>query len=227
MMILPDSADPPRRKTPANRIGREIRSSDRSSTSGGRIMGNRISGIIALAGLVALLTLVSPAPEAHAQAIGFQPNVQPFGDGVFLNATPVVTADRRYVRLGGINANFTALQGVQPFTFNAGAVSGGGVGGIGGFGGAGGLGGAGGFGGVGGVGGFNNIGPIGNVGGGAAIVPGLGAVGPVGGFYGGYGSPYGFPGGVYSGYPAGPLYTGPQLPPQQTINALGPLGGSI
>jgi hypothetical protein len=184
-------------------------------------MGNRIPGITASAGLVALLMLAAPAPEARGQAIGFQPNVQPFGDGVFLNATPVVTGDRRYVRFGGINANFTALQGVQPFTFNAGAVSGGGVGGIGG------LGGAGGFGGVGGVGGFNNIGPVGNVGGGAAIVPGLGAVGPVGGFYGGYGYPYGFPGGAYAGIPAGPLYTGPQIPPPQTMNALGPLGGSI
>lgn len=192
-------------------------------------MSKFIPRIAAPAGLFALLTLL-PATEARGQAIGLQPTVQPFGDGVFLNATPAITADRRYVRLGGINASFNSLQGVQPFTFNAGAVSGGGVGGFGGFGGAGGLGGVGGVGGpggVGGLGGFNNIGPGGNVVNGTAIVPGLGAVGPVGGFYGGFGYPYGYPGGFVSGYPTGPLYTGPRIPPQQAVNAMGPLGGSI
>ncbi|RUL88721.1 hypothetical protein [Tautonia sociabilis] len=184
----------------------------------------RHTGITAAAGLAALLSLAA-SPEAKAQggAIGLQPNVGAFNDGVFLNATPVVTADRRHVRLGGINANVSAIRDVQPFTFTAGAVSGGGIGG---------------FGGAGGVGGLGAVGGAG-LGGGAAVIPGLGAVGPVGGFYG-YGYPYpypyggyyggyygAYPGGVYAGIPAGPLRTGPVYLPQQTVNGLGGLGGSI
>lgn len=174
-------------------------------------------------GLLAVVLLLAPGPDrAMGQgAIGFQPTVTPFGDGVFLNATPVVSADRRYVRLGGINPQFQALRDVQPFVFTGGAVSGGGIGG--------------GFGGFGG-GGFGNIGGFGGYGG-AAVVPGLGAVAPVN--YGmGWPYPYG-----YGGYPAfpgtvqgisyGPIVTGRasnfrrmgMVP--QTINTLNPMSYSI
>lgn len=167
-------------------------------------------------GLLTALLLTAPAPEAKGQgAIGFQPVLTPFADGVFLNATPVVSADRRYVRIGGINASFQALRGVQPFTFTAGGVAGGGFGGIGG------------FGGVGNVGGLGAVSSFGNVG----VVPGLGLAGPVGAFgwpgvYGGYPYGYGYPYTV-TGIPAGPLYTGPMWMPPQTINALAPTGLSI
>jgi hypothetical protein len=181
-----------------------------------------IFGTFAASSAFTILLLVAPAPEAKAQgAIGFQPNITPFGDSVFLNAQPVVTADRRYVRLGGINASFNALQGVQPFTFPAGAVAGGGVVGGGGFGGFGGFGGP----------GFNSIAAFGGPGG-AAVVPGLGAVAPVG-F--GWGYPMGFGGYPYAyaspypvtAFPRAPLYTGPMWMPPQTINTLVPTGWSI
>jgi hypothetical protein len=166
-------------------------------------------------GLLTALLLTAPAPEARGQgAIGFQPVVTPFADGVFLNATPVVSADRRYVRIGGINASFQALRGVQPFTFTAGGVAGGGIGG-----------GFGGFGGLGNVGGLGAVSNFGNVG----VVPGLGLAGPVGFPAYGYGWPGSYGGYPYtvSGIPAGPLYTGPMWMPPQTINALVPTGGSI
>ncbi len=97
--------------------------------------------------------------RAEAQAIGFQPGVGTIPDGVSLNVTPVVTADRRYVRLS-LNANFSTINGFSNFPV-AGAVGGGGVGG-GLRGGGGGLGGAfggagGGAGGGGAAGGFRNV----------------------------------------------------------------------
>lgn len=74
-------------------------------------------GLVAL-GLAALL-----APSARAQAVAFQPVIGSFPDGVMLSATPVVSADRRYVRLT-VNPQFTALTGFDTFTVPA-AVSGG------------------------------------------------------------------------------------------------------
>ena len=65
--------------------------------------------------------------EAGAQAVAFQPNVQSFPSGVGMTTTPVVSHDRRYVRIG-VNPLFTALEGLDPFLVPA-AVSGGGVGG--------------------------------------------------------------------------------------------------
>jgi hypothetical protein len=95
--------------------------------------------------------------RAQAQgAVAFYPNVGSVPDGVSLNVTPVVTADRRYVRLS-LNANFTTINGFNNFPVAAG-VGGGhagpGGGGLGG-GGGGGLGGLGGAGGAGG--GFRNV----------------------------------------------------------------------
>ncbi len=113
----------------------------------------RLTGAVFL--IILMLTWVSP-PEVEAQAVAFQPVVTPFNDGVTLTTTPVVSADRRYVRLG-VNVGFNTINGVNAFSFPAAAVSGGGFGGLGGFG---------------GMGGFGSI--------------GLGAVGPVNNYGFGY-----------------------------------------
>jgi len=76
---------------------------------------------MAAAGLFILL-----ADQAHAQAVAFQPVVAPFPSGVMMSATPVVSKDRRYVRLT-VTPEFTALQGFSTFSVPA-AVSGGGIG---------------------------------------------------------------------------------------------------
>jgi hypothetical protein len=95
---------------------------------------------IAAVGLFALL-----APHSRAQAVAFQPVVSSFPNGATLSATPVVSADRRYVRLT-VNPVFNSLIGFDAFSVPA-AVSGGGVNGglpgILGGGGGGGLGGGG------------------------------------------------------------------------------------
>jgi hypothetical protein len=104
--------------------------------------------------------------DVHAQgAVAFQPIIGTFPDGVMLNVTPVVTADRRYVKFPNMNPVFTTLEGFDNFVV-PGAVSGGFGGGFGGGGfggggfggGGGGFGGGAGFGGGGAVGGFNSVG---------------------------------------------------------------------
>jgi hypothetical protein len=106
----------------------------RTSTRGSR------AAVLALA-VIALP--VAAAPEAQAQAVAFQPVVSAFPSGVTLPATPVVSYDRRYVRLT-LAPQFTDIEGFDTFSVPA-AVSGGGING-------GGLGlGAGGLGGLGGV----------------------------------------------------------------------------
>lgn len=70
------------------------------------------------------LAAVSAGP-ASAQ-VAFVPVVQAFPNGVGLSATPVVSADRRYVRLG-ITPQFTGLEGFDTYSVPA-AVSGGGGG---------------------------------------------------------------------------------------------------
>ena len=76
-------------------------------------------------GILALL-----APSASAQAVAFRPGVASFPNGVSMSVTPVVSADRRYVRLG-VSPYFTGLQGFDTFSVPA-AVGGGGFGGLGG-----------------------------------------------------------------------------------------------
>jgi hypothetical protein len=132
---------------------------------GGR---GRFAGYLGAATIAALGAL--PGGSAHGQgAVAFQPQVATFPDGVILNVTPVVTADRRYVRFVNLNPQFIALQEFNTFIV-PGAVSGGGIGGgFGGFGG--GVGG-----GFGGGGGGAGIGPGGGGGGFASVPPGaLGA----------------------------------------------------
>ncbi len=60
-----------------------------------------------------VVSMLSPG-RAEAQAVGFQPGIGTVPDGVSLNVTPVVSADRRYVRLG-INANFSTINGFMNF----------------------------------------------------------------------------------------------------------------
>ncbi len=76
---------------------------------------------------------------AEAQAIAFAPTVATIPDGVSLNAIPVVSADRRYVRLS-VNPSFQVVNSIQSFPIPF-AVSGLGSGGGAGGGGAGGAGG--------------------------------------------------------------------------------------
>jgi type II secretory pathway component GspD/PulD (secretin) len=67
-------------------------------------------------------------PLVGAGAIGFQPVVQTFPDGVQLFVTPVVSADRRYVRMT-LSPQFTTLIQFDTYTSQTGAVGGGGLGG--------------------------------------------------------------------------------------------------
>jgi hypothetical protein len=119
-----------------------------------------------------LLALSSTQP-AQAQAIALSPVVSSFPNGVQLNATPVVSADRRYVRMS-LNPQFTALERFNTYTIPIAAAAGGsGRGGFGGFGGGGG-----GFGGFGGFGGGGAGGGGGRVGALDIVNPGLGGPSP-------------------------------------------------
>jgi hypothetical protein len=115
-----------------------------------------MSGIRVILVAVGLLALF--VPHARAQVIAYQPVINSIPDGAILNVTPVVTADRRYVRLT-VSPFFSTFDGFQNFVI-PGAVTGGnglggGLGGLGGGLGGGGLGGGGGVGGGGG--GFRNV----------------------------------------------------------------------
>ncbi len=107
----------------------------------------------------ALLLILGLAPrQSHGQAVGFAPGVGVANDGVSLNVTPVVSADRRYVRLS-LGFESQTIDGFSTFPVPA-AVGGGGNGGAGGLGGGGGAGGlGGGLAGLGGAGaGFRSVG---------------------------------------------------------------------
>ncbi len=84
---------------------------------------------------VGLAVLIAPA--AQGQAVAFVPGVAAFPNGVVMSTTPVVSYDRRYVRLG-MMPQFTALEGFQTYQVPA-AVTGGGGGGLAGVGGLGGV----------------------------------------------------------------------------------------
>jgi len=171
-----------------------------------------MSGIgirLAACGLWLALAALVPAGRAEAQAVGFAPVIGGAPDGVGLNVTPVATADRRYVRLNGLNAAFTGVQGFDAATVGA-AVGGGGFGG-----GFGLPGGGGGFGGP--AGGFRSVGAA-----------GFGTPGPAPMPYGYGAAPYGYgaayPHAVPYGYGAGVGF----VPPEgRTTNALGALRSGI
>ena len=67
-------------------------------------------------------------PIVGAGAVAFQPQVGVLPDGVQLSVTPVVSSDRRYVRLS-LAPQFTTVDSLTTLTFPAAAVGGGGLGG--------------------------------------------------------------------------------------------------
>ena len=79
-------------------------------------------------GLAAVSFAALLTPSAKAQAVAFQPIVSSFPEGAVLSVVPVVSADRRYVRLT-VNPQFTALNGFDTLLVPA-AVSGGPGGGL-------------------------------------------------------------------------------------------------
>ena len=116
--------------------------------------------------------VTSVTPVTSGFAIGYRPQITTLLEGTSLTVLPVVSADRRYVRLS-VAPFFSNITDVQTFTFAGGGTTGGATGGVGGAGG--GAGGAGG-----GVGGGVGGGAGGGVGGGAG-----GGVGGAGGGAGG------------------------------------------
>jgi hypothetical protein len=127
--------------------------------------------IKAVASAAFVLTLACLAGEARGQgAVAFQPIPSQIFDGALLNAVPVVSADRRYVRLG-VSPFFSTIDGFDTFPVPA-AVGGGGI--------AGGIGGLGGLpGGGAGGGGFRSVGPGGKANAtGRVQVPGAAASAP-------------------------------------------------
>ena len=93
-------------------------------------------------------------------AVAFQPSIGFIPNGATMTVTPVVSADRRYVRLS-VNPFFNTVNGFTTYTSQLGAVGGTGFGGFG---------------------GMNGV----NAGGGAGMGPG-GAMGPGGPLFTGYG----------------------------------------
>jgi len=67
-------------------------------------------------------------PIVGAGAVAFQPQVGVLPDGVQLSVTPVVSSDRRYVRVS-LAPQFTTVDSLTTLTFPAAAVGGGGLGG--------------------------------------------------------------------------------------------------
>ncbi len=133
----------------------------------------------------------SLVPEVGVGAVGFTPIIGQIQDGIQLNVSAVISADRRYVRLS-LAPNFTNLVDIFTFTFAGGGAGGGAIGGGAG-GAAGGIGGGGGGIGGGGIGGGGGgqIG-IGGIGGGF----GGGGAGGAGGGIGGGGQAGGQAGGI-------------------------------
>ena len=95
-----------------------------------------VTGIRRLQVIVAGLLLISSSglsSTARGQAVAYDPQIGLIPSGATMTVTPVVSPDRRYVRLG-VNVFFNELNSLQTFSFPGGAVSGGG-GAFGGFGG--------------------------------------------------------------------------------------------
>lgn len=183
-------------------------------------------GYLAAAAVAALFAGASASvTPARGQAVAFGPVIGQFNEGVVMGVAPAVSADRRYVRIGG-GAAFTGLRGMNVVNV-PGAVAGGGRGGF-----------------V--PGGFRQMPPgVGNNGimaGGmaapSASVFAAEAVVP-GGWYGGYpgwpgyGYGYGYGGGYYPPVVSGvPTINAPfggfgPAPGYGTVNALLPLSNSI
>jgi hypothetical protein len=137
------------------------------------VTGRRSLQVILVGGILFLSHGFDSA--ARAQAIAYIPGIGFIPSGATMTVTPVVSPDRRYVRLG-VDAFFNNLNSLQTFSFPGGAVSGGG--------------------GFGGFGGMNGV----MGGGGGAVAGGGGAVAG-----GGAGMGAGTYGVNESGYVAGPV----------------------
>ena len=72
--------------------------------------------------VASLIPIVGPG------AVAFAPQVSSFPNGVTLNVTPVVSADRRYVRMT-LSPTFNSLEGFDTFPAGSAAVGGSGLGG--------------------------------------------------------------------------------------------------
>ncbi len=114
--------------------------------------------------------------RASAQAVAFAPTIGTVPEGIGMTAVPVVSHDRRYVRIG-VNADFSAINQIQNFNIPLGAVAGGPGPGAGGVGGAGA-----------GAGGFRSVGTANGMDGPVGMNPGMGSglnsgmMGPMGGY---------------------------------------------
>jgi hypothetical protein len=75
-----------------------------------------------------LFALLGGLPNVATAQIAYVPDVGYVPTGVTMTVTPVVSADRRYVRLG-VNAFFNDLNGFTTLSFPGGAVGGGNFGG--------------------------------------------------------------------------------------------------
>src|SRR5208282_1002284 len=82
----------------------------------------RLTTVAAAFGLITL-GIQGLLPHARGQAIAFEPVIGQALTGSTLGVTPVVSADRRYVRLS-VNPSFNVLNGFTTFGI-PGAVSGG------------------------------------------------------------------------------------------------------
>ncbi len=77
---------------------------------------------------VGLVVLLGVLPNPAKAQIAYEPIPGFVPTGVTMTVTPVVSADRRYVRVG-VNAFFNNLNGFSTFSFPGGAVGGGNFGG--------------------------------------------------------------------------------------------------
>jgi len=90
-----------------------------------------MSGIKRIVILVGLTAGFGPVLDscARAQAVAFQPEVSPLFSGALVTVTPVVSADRRYVRLS-LDTSFTHVNGFTTYLVPAAVSGGGGAGGM-------------------------------------------------------------------------------------------------
>ena len=63
--------------------------------------------------------VTSVTPTVGLGSVGLQPQIQTLLDGIVMSVTAVISADRRYVRLG-VSPQFTTISGVDTFTFQGG-----------------------------------------------------------------------------------------------------------
>jgi hypothetical protein len=92
------------------------------------VAGFKRRAMVVAVGLIALAVRGSD-PGAYGQSIAYVPVVGQVFDGSTLTVTPVVSDDRRYVRLS-VSPFFNTVGSFQNFTTQLGAVSGGGLAGM-------------------------------------------------------------------------------------------------